>query len=186
MPRESRAAQQQRQLARQVDAVLAASKALVGVAAQSVAEAGATLTAPQLRALVIVASLGPIHLTALAAAMRVHPSNATRTCDRLVADGLLDRKDNPADRRHLALTLTPAGRQVLDGVMERRRAAISEILLRMPVATRERVAEALAEFAVAADEPTNHLLWSMGWISGDRQTHQHDLKDSRQPSPQPD
>lgn len=182
MPRESRPAQRQRQLARQVDEILAASKALVGVAAQSVAEAGANLTAPQLRALVIVASLGPIHLTALAAAMRVHPSNATRTCDRLVADGLLDRKDNPADRRHLALTLTPAGRQLLDGVMERRRAAISEILLRMPVATRERVAEALADFAAAADEPTNHHLWSMGWISGSRQ---QDLADSRQSDPQP-
>lgn len=165
MPRESKAALQRRQLARQVDGVLAASKALVGVAAQSVEEAGANLTAPQLRALVIVASLGPLHLTALAAAMRVHPSNATRTCDRLVADGLLDRKDNPADRRHLALTLTPAGQELLDGVMERRRAAISEILQRMPVLTRERVADALAEFASAAGEPTEHHLWSLGWIS---------------------
>lgn len=137
----------------------------MGVAAQSVEEAGANLTAPQLRALVIVASLGPLHLTALAAAMRVHPSNATRTCDRLVADGLLDRKDNPADRRHLALTLTPAGQHLLDGVMERRRAAISEILQRMPVLARERVADALAEFASAAGEPTEHHLWSLGWIS---------------------
>lgn len=166
MVAESRAAQQRRLFAEQVNGVMAASRVLVGVAARSVAEVEATLTAPQLRALVIVASLGPIHLTALAEAMKVHPSNATRTCNRLVSEGLLDRKDNPADRRHLALTLTPAGRQLVDAVMERRREAISEILQRMPVARRAEVAEVLAEFAKAANEPTEHHLWSMGWIVG--------------------
>ena len=47
-----------------------------------------TVTLTQFRALVIIASRGPLHLAALADAMRVHPSNATRACDRLVAAGL--------------------------------------------------------------------------------------------------
>ena len=109
MARESKAAREQRHLDEQVDAVLAASRVLVGVSAQSIAAVEDSLTVVQFRALVIVASRGPIHLSALADAMRVHPSNATRTCDRLVADGLLDRRENPHDRRHLALTLNRTG-----------------------------------------------------------------------------
>src|SRR3954464_10210292 len=85
----------------QVDAVLAASRVLVGVTAQSVAALDDTVTISQLRALVILASHPPMHLNALAEAMRVHPSNATRTCDRLVELGLLNRRENPGDRRHL-------------------------------------------------------------------------------------
>ena len=101
----------------EVDAVLAASRVLVGVAARSLAPVEDTVTLTQFRALVIIASRGPLHLAALADAMGVHPSNATRTCDRLVATGLADRRDNPADRRHLLLTLTAAGRDLVDGVM---------------------------------------------------------------------
>ena len=97
--------------------MLAASRVLVGVAARSLAAVEDTVTLTQFRALVIIASRGPLHLAALAEDMGVHPSNATRACDRLVAAGLLDRRDNPADRRHLLLTLTPAGRELVDGVM---------------------------------------------------------------------
>jgi len=144
---------------------MAASRVLVGVSAQSIAAVEDSLTVVQFRALVIVASRGPIHLTALADAMRVHPSNATRTCDRLVADGLLDRRDNPNDRRHLALTLTAAGRRILDAVMERRRTAIADILRRMPAADRHHLAEVLTQFAAAGGEPSDHQLWSLGWTT---------------------
>ena len=116
----------------------------------------------QFRALVIVASRGPIHLSALADAMRVHPSTATRTWDRLVADGLLDRRENPHDRRHLALTLTAPGRRILDAVMDRRRAAITDILRRMPADDRHHLAEVLTQFATAGGEPSDHHLWVAG------------------------
>ena len=121
-----------RSFAAEVDAVLAASRVLIGVAARSLAAVEDTVTLTQVRALVIIASRGPLHLAALADDMGVHPSNATRACDRLVAAGLLDRRDNPADRRHLLLTLTDAGRELVDGVMDRRRAAIGQILRAMP------------------------------------------------------
>ena len=121
-----------RLVAAEVEAVLAASRVLVGVAAQSLADVEDTVTVPQLRALMMLATRGPLHLTALAEDMGVHPSNATRACDRLVAAGLLDRRDNPADRRHLLLDLTPAGQALIDGVVARRRAAIEKILRRMP------------------------------------------------------
>lgn len=147
----------------QVDAVLTASRLLVGIAAQSMAEAEATVTLTQFRALVIVATRQPIHLAGLAQAMGVHPSGATRTCDRLVADGLLDRKDNPDDRRHLALTLTDEGRQLVESVLHRRRRAIAEVLERMSPGGRARLAVVLTEFAQAGGEPAADQLWASGW-----------------------
>jgi DNA-binding MarR family transcriptional regulator len=151
--------------ATEVDAVLAASRVLIGVAARSLAAVEDTVTLTQVRALVIIASRGPLHLAALAEDMGVHPSNATRACDRLVAAGLLDRRDNPADRRHLLLTLTDAGRQLVDGVMDRRRAAIGKILHQMPPDDRAQLATVLTRFAAAGGEPAHADLWSVGWIT---------------------
>jgi DNA-binding MarR family transcriptional regulator len=149
----------------EVEAVLGASRVLVGVAARSLAPVEDTVTLTQFRALVIIASLGPLHLAALADAMQVHPSNATRTCDRLVATGLADRRDNPADRRHLLLTLTDAGRELVDGVMHRRRAAIGQILHQMPPDDRAQLATVLTRFAAAGGEPQDTDLWAVGWIT---------------------
>ncbi len=154
-----------RLVAADVEAVLAASRVLVGVAAQSLADVEDTVTVPQLRALMVLATRGPLHLTALAEDMGVHPSNATRACDRLVAAGLLDRRDNPADRRHLLLDLTPGGRALIDGVVARRRAAIEKILRRMRPQQRQQLGEAMQHFADAGGEPSPQDLWTLGWIS---------------------
>ena len=147
------------------DAVLAASRVLVGVAAQSIAAIEAAMGVTQFRALVIIASRGPMHSAGLAAAMGVHPSNATRTCDRLVAAGLLDRRDNPADRRHLLLTLTRKGYRLVEGVMEHRRVLIRQILDKMPVDGRQQLAAVLDQFAAVGGEPAEKDLWAMGWIT---------------------
>ncbi len=173
MVRESKAVREQRLLDEQVEAVMDASRALVGVAAESLAEAQETLSMNQWRALVIITSRSPIHLTALAEAMKVHPSNATRTVDRLVSLGFVDRKDNPADRRHLALTLTRKGQRLVDRVMHRRSAAIAEIVQRMPAAGRQHLAGVLSEFAAAAGEPSNHQLWAAGWTTADEAVDRH-------------
>ncbi len=119
----------------------------------------------QFRALIIMASRGPMHSAALAEAMGLHPSNATRTCDRLVALGLLDRRDNPADRRHLLLTLTEDGRKMVRSVTNRRRRAIREILGRMPADDRQQLVAAFTAFARAAGETTESDLWALGWTT---------------------
>lgn len=147
----------------QIDSVLTASRVLVGIAAQSMADVEDTVTVTQFRALVVVAAREPIHLAALAQAMGIHPSNATRTCDRLVAQGLLDRKDNPADRRHLALTLTEDGRRLVESVLTRRRTAIADVLNKMSAGGRARLAVVLTEFAQAGGEPPMDQLWATGW-----------------------
>ena len=153
-------------LAGATDAVLAATRVLVGVAARSVAAVEDLLGVNQFRALVIIASRGPMHSAALAEAMGVHPSNATRTCDRLVATGFLERRESPVDRRHLSLTLTRKGHRLVDGVTLRRRAAINEILARMPTSGRHQLAEVLNQFTEAGGEPPEKDLWSAGWTTG--------------------
>ena len=46
----------------------------------------------------------------LAAALRVHPSNLVALVDGLEAEGLVERRRDPADRRRHVLALTSAGR----------------------------------------------------------------------------
>src|ERR1700758_5540342 len=80
-----------------VDTVLAASRALVAVAARSLAAAGDEVTLPQYRALVVLAARGPQGTAELAAALAVNPSTVTRMCDRLVRRGLV-RRHRPAEQ----------------------------------------------------------------------------------------
>jgi DNA-binding MarR family transcriptional regulator len=150
-----------------VDAVMLAARVLVGVSARSVALVEDDVTLPQLRLLVMVASRGPLNLAAVAAGLGVHPSNATRACDRLVTAGLLDRRDNPADRRHLLLELTPSGRALVARVMDQRRAAIAEILGRMPRSRRRELVGVLRSFAAAAGELPDREVWALGWTTSE-------------------
>jgi DNA-binding MarR family transcriptional regulator len=149
----------------EVDAVLAAARVLVAVSAQSVAAVEDEVTLPQLRVLVMIASRGTLHLGAVAAGLGVHPSNATRAVDRLVVAGLLDRRDDPSDRRHLVLELTAAGNALVERVMSHRREAVSAILDRMPPARRRALVPALSAFAVAGGEVSDTDVWSLGWTT---------------------
>lgn len=147
----------------QVDAVMLAAQALVGLTAQSVAEVEGVVTLPQLRVLVLVASRGTLNLSALAQAMGIHPSNATRACDRLVAVGLLERHDSPADRRNLSLTLTDAGRELVESIVARRRADIAAVLEHVPGSRRRGLVAAMTAFARGAGEASAASAWQLGW-----------------------
>jgi DNA-binding MarR family transcriptional regulator len=132
------------------DSILASANALLGVVARSVIEVEDTVTTPQLRVLVFLASRGTQNLGAIAEELRVHPSNATRTCDKLLKAGLITRTEDPVDRRFVQLDLAPDGRLLVDGVLARRRAAIAAIVDRIPSGSRRAVAEGFTLFANAA------------------------------------
>jgi DNA-binding MarR family transcriptional regulator len=149
----------------EIDAIMLAVQALVGVAAQSVTEVEDRVTVPQLRVLVLVASRGTMNLNTLAEAMGVHPSNASRACDRLVAGGLLRRRESSLDRRNLVLDLTDDGRQLIEVLVEHRRAAIAQVLERVPAGRRRAVARALGTFGSAAGEESASQAWKLGWHS---------------------
>lgn len=148
-----------------VEVVMAATRVLVAVSAQSVAAVDDLVTLPQLRVLVMVGSRGGLNLGAVAAGLGVHPSNATRAVERLVVAGLLDRRDDPTDRRNLVLELSVEGRALVDRVMDERRAAIAAILERMPASRRRALVPVLRAFAAAAGEVPDDAVWSLGWTT---------------------
>jgi DNA-binding MarR family transcriptional regulator len=139
-------------LAAQVDVAMAASRVFVSVIAESMGHIDSTVSPLQLRTLVIVHSTGPLNVNSLAEMLSVHPSNATRVCDRLVRSGLLARTQSELDRRHLELTLTADGTKLVKAMMDRRRAALTRVLARMNATNRTKFTEALQAFGEAAGE----------------------------------
>jgi DNA-binding MarR family transcriptional regulator len=136
-----------------IDAVMRASRAFVGIAAASIAAVDDVVTVPQLRVLVMVSTRGPLNMLAVAEALDVSPSNASRICDRLMKAGLLDRREDAEDRRHVTLSLTGDGRALVNRVTKHRRSAVRRVLRKMSLAERARLTQALNEFADAAGEP---------------------------------
>ena len=135
-----------------VDAVLTASRTLVAVATASLGDAADDITIAQYRALVVLASRGPQRMADLAAALDVAPSTAGRMCDRLLRKGLIRRHRARADRRAVKVSITAAGRQVVDEATARRRALLAGILAKLPARQQSAVAAALRAFAAAAGE----------------------------------
>ncbi len=115
-----------------VDAVLTASRTLVAVTERSLGTVAEDTTIAQYRALVVLASRGPQRMVDLAVALGVTPSTAGRMCDRLLRKGLIRRHRARADRREVLVSVTAAGRQVVDQATARRRALLAEILGRLP------------------------------------------------------
>jgi DNA-binding MarR family transcriptional regulator len=145
-----------------VDAVLGSSRALVAVAARSLANVAEDVTLAQYRFLIVLASRGPQRLADLATALAVDRSTATRMCDRLVRKHLVTRRRAQDDRRTVRVSLTPAGAELVAEVSRRRRAEIATIVERMPAADRDAVVVALRAFADAAGEVPEQD-WSLGW-----------------------
>jgi DNA-binding MarR family transcriptional regulator len=139
--------------AEQVEAVMAASRALVGIAAASIADVDKIVTVPQLRVLMMIATRGPMNLASVAEGLDVSAPSASRICDRLLKAGLLHREEDPADRRNVTLTLTDDGSGLIDRVIRHRRTAVRRVLRKMSAAERDAVTEAMNVFAKAAGEP---------------------------------
>lgn len=145
-----------------VDAVIGASRALVAVAARSVASAGEDVTLAQYRALVVLASRGPQRVADLAAALAVNPSTATRMCDRLVRKQLVRRQRSSSDRRSVRVALSGNGRALVGEVTRRRRLEVAAILRKLPTDAGLLVVDALRAFTEAAGEAPEQS-WSLGW-----------------------
>lgn len=143
------------------DAVLTASRLLMSVSARSIAAVDESITIPQFRLLVVLHARGPVKLTAIADALAVNPSTATRMVERLVTTGLVSRQPNPASRRELVVDLTDRGRSTVREVMRRRRAQLSRIVTRMTRTAQRNLVRALSTFAAAggADFAGPDVLW---------------------------
>lgn len=144
------------------DAVLTASRALVGVAAKSLAAAPADVTLPQYRVLVVVATRGPQRPTDLAAELGVAASSITRLCDRLVRKKLVKRQLRASNRREYKIQITDQGQAIVDAVMVSRRLEIRRLLGRIPPGRRQQLLVTLRELSLAAGEPESPAS-PLGW-----------------------
>lgn len=145
-----------------IDGFIAASRALVAVAARSLADLDEEITLPQYRALVVLAVRGPQRAVDLADALGVTAGTGSRMIERLARKQLVRRSRSREDRRTVRVHLTRMGREVVARVTERRRAEIASILEAMPTAGREAVVAALHAFAGAAGEAPEPD-WALGW-----------------------
>lgn len=146
------------------DAVVGASRALVGIAVRTLSETTADLTMSQYRALVLLAYQGNQRVVDLADNLGVNSSTVTRLVARLVRKGFVDRIADPNDRRATLLAITDDGRSMVAAVRARRRTEIARALKRMRVDTAPAVVDWLEEFTAAAGESAEQS-WSLGWTS---------------------
>jgi DNA-binding MarR family transcriptional regulator len=110
------------------------------------------LSSPQLNALLAVERAEGVNLGGLAAELEMLLSSASRLCDRLVASGLVERVPGRADRREIALYLTPAARSLLAELRRARRRALAAVLEKMSASGRAALLRGLTEFAAAFEE----------------------------------
>lgn len=142
--------------------MLRASRALVAIAARSLADVRADVTLVQFRTLVVLATRGPQPPTTLAEELNIAPSSVTRMCDRLVAKGLIERRASDHDGRQRSIALTPGGTELVRHVTDARRAAIEPLVAAIPEAQRPVLTQALLALAAAGGEAPA-LAWSEGW-----------------------
>jgi DNA-binding MarR family transcriptional regulator len=151
-----------------VEALLSVGRVMVALAARSLADLDADVTLPQYRALVVLASRGPQRVVDISAELNVNPSTGTRMCDRLVRKQLARRARSSTDRREVRLTLTAAGRHLVEEVTQRRRTELINLVKAVPTPARAALTDALRALSAAAgDVPESE--WWMGWASPDDQ-----------------
>lgn len=134
------------------DAVLlSATRMMVGIsvrAADQVSEASLV----QLRALTVLSELAGTNLVQLAEGMGVTVSTTSRLVDRLVAAGFVERRPSTVTRREISISLTSAGREVLERYDDLRVRALRARLGQLTPGRRTAVVGALQE--LVATTPT--------------------------------
>jgi DNA-binding MarR family transcriptional regulator len=144
------------------DAVLLASRALVGIAVRSLEPVSITLQ--QFRALVLLAQHGPQNVGGLAELLGIHPSTATRLCDRLLALGHIERATSRESRREVTVVLSARGRALVRKVTARRREEIRAVVAGLSAAQRADLVSGMQAFAAATGELPDDA-WKLGWTT---------------------
>jgi DNA-binding MarR family transcriptional regulator len=107
-------------------------------------EAGSELTPSQIAALATIERHGPLTPSELAEIERVRRPSATRVLGRLLELGLIERQEDPGDRRSALVTASPAGRKLLRRLRTRKNAYLARRLRELDadeLATLDRAAE---------------------------------------------
>jgi DNA-binding MarR family transcriptional regulator len=105
------------------------------------------LTIGQVKSLFFIDYEGSTNFRKLAAALARTPPDVTRIIDRLVEQGLVNRRENPEDRRMLMLTTTEAGKALAARLRESRMTHIHHMLEQLSEEELATLAKGLAVLA---------------------------------------
>lgn len=134
-----------------VERVIAAvEKMMVRVStahAREFLEVGVTMS--QAKVLYLVQAAPGLRMSDLSVRLGVSLSTVSGVVDRLVDQGLLARQDDPADRRHVILRITPPGTTQLELVRELNAGQVRGLLARVDAADLAVVEQAIAILADA-------------------------------------
>jgi DNA-binding MarR family transcriptional regulator len=86
------------------------------------------LTVAQIRVLFRLRNRGPMPSSTLASGLGVTLPTVTSVIDRLVAKLLVERSDDPGDRRRVIVGLTADGREIVERIQQGRRARLSRAI----------------------------------------------------------
>jgi len=86
------------------------------------------ITMPQAKLLYLLGALGDLRMSELVARLGVSLSTVSGLVDRVVEHGLATRREDPADRRHVVVGLTPAGSDFIDRFRELNARQMRELL----------------------------------------------------------
>jgi|Deesub1362A_J573_1020465.scaffolds.fasta_scaffold02426_5 DNA-binding MarR family transcriptional regulator len=87
---------------------------------------------------------------------------ASQVVDRLVGMGLVERREDPTDRRAKRLTLTPQGRELMERGIAARRKWIEELAASLPEDKLQQIMEALIMLTEAARASDDRLAHGQG------------------------
>lgn len=109
------------------------------------------VTMPQAKLLYLLGAAGDLHMSELVTRLGVSLSTVSGLVDRVVEAGFVTRREDPADRRHVVVGLTPAGTAFIDRFRELNAHEMRELLALLDDAELDSVRTALAALARAAD-----------------------------------
>jgi DNA-binding MarR family transcriptional regulator len=98
---------------------------------------------------VLAAAPEAIRMADLACAVEVVPRVATSLVDALEAEGYVGRRHDDKDRRSVLVSLTPAGRRLLDRLGSARRLAAEEVLGALSETDRRELGRVLGPLSIS-------------------------------------
>lgn len=109
------------------------------------------VTMPQAKVLYVVGAAGQLRMSELAGRLGASLSTVSGLVDRLVDQGLLERGDDPADRRHVLVSLSAAGTAFIDRFRELNARQLEDLLAVLTEAELADVERALGHLDRAAE-----------------------------------
>jgi DNA-binding MarR family transcriptional regulator len=103
----------------------------------------------------VVAALhasGPVLMRALSEAVGVAPRTITGLVDALEADGWVERRAHPSDRRATIVAITPAGQAAFARLLEGYQGLARDLVSGIPVADQERALVVIEHVSARLDE----------------------------------